>query len=103
MQINRFCLLRGSVISIAKYNLKKHKYQALLADHQADDREPPVVRGPQVENRCLKHYKLPITCIQNLCFEVGKCLFEHSYESGRVSPSLQDHKSFFQELDFSQI
>ena len=38
-------------ISIAKFNVNKEKYQALLVDHQADDREPPVVRGPQVENR----------------------------------------------------
>ena len=48
-QINKFRLL---VISIAKFNLNKNKYQALFADHQADGRGPPVVRGPQVENRC---------------------------------------------------
>ena len=40
-------------ISIAKFNVNKEKYQALLADHQVDGRGPPVVRGPQVENRCL--------------------------------------------------
>ena len=38
-------------ISIAKFYVNKEKYQALLADHQADGRGPPVVRGPQVENR----------------------------------------------------
>ena len=38
---------------MAKFIVNKEKYQALLADHQADGRGPPVVRGPQVENRWL--------------------------------------------------
>ena len=31
---------------------KSDKSKALLADHQADDREPQVVSGQEVENRC---------------------------------------------------
>jgi len=30
---------------------KKFKFPTLVAAHQADVRGPPVVRGPQVENR----------------------------------------------------
>jgi len=30
----------------------------LLADHQADGCEPLMVRGPQVENRCITWYSI---------------------------------------------
>ena len=43
--------IRLFFISITKFSVNKEKYQALLVDHQADGRGPPVVRGPQVENR----------------------------------------------------
>ena len=45
MLMNKSCPI---VISLAKFNLNKDKYQAFLADHQADGRGPPVVRRPQV-------------------------------------------------------
>ena len=48
MQINEFRLF---IILIVNFKTNENKYQALLADHQADGRGPPVVRGPQVENR----------------------------------------------------
>ena len=55
-------MIEPIVISIAKFNLNKHKYQALLADHRVDGREPPVVRGPQVENRCRTVYGSIYAC-----------------------------------------
>jgi len=36
----------------------------LLADHQADGREPLVVRGPQVENRCCTRTAENCCCTQ---------------------------------------
>ena len=48
-------LKQVNLFFISKLNVNKEKYQALLADHQADGRGPPVVRGPQVENRCSRY------------------------------------------------
>ena len=43
-------LARPTKISCSLFSF----FKALLADHQAEVRAPPVIRGPQVENRCVK-------------------------------------------------